>query len=877
MINFRYIFVTVVFFSKVVCCFSQTVTGKLVSEKKEVLNAVVLFKEATKIEATKEFILAKNGTFQKTLQKEYETLLIEVKAEGYSVYSYVIENPIKNKIYTLNFELKKIKVLELQEVIITGKKKPFEIKEDTISYNVSRYTDGSERKIQDVIKKLPGVEINEKSGEIKYKGKSVETVTLDGDNLFGFNYSLGTKNINVDMVEQVQAIDNYTENPLLKGIEQGGKVSLNLKLKKGKFDFSGNLRINNGWFFNDKLAFNNDLNILGINKTYKSFASLTYNNVGENRSPFDYFGFNFNFEQQKERNYLAEKIILEPKFSNLLDDSRATINNQFFSNYNAIFKINSKVNIKTNFYFLKDRLMNEQSFENQYLFDNQKFTTIDNTFIAKKPQQYRGDIELKYNASKNALLEYKIKAKNEQINTPSTTIQNGFDVFSTSLSTNDFYLKQELLWTQKLSTRKALQISVFHSINDLPQKLDFIAPVSKTQESRFKKTVFEGKVIYLGSGTNDKYSVSIGANQNFAPYFSRLYDGVQTSSINDFLYNKSSFFNEAVYNFNRDNWQISPSYSIQLLKQNLKQNTLNQEQSKNSFIVEPALKVKYKLNLNSSLVTSIGLNQNSNSEQYFFVNQVLINNRITIKNTANLEIQKSQNYALMYLNNDIENQFLFNTNVNYQVSNGNFFTNQNITENTTQFNYFYLPQSNDNWSLNTSIRKYISTIASSIKISISYNISNFRSSINNLSIWQNQNQNSSSTFFWKSAFNFPLNFENTFNFQHSEYKSESQFAFKNNGMQNKFKILLKPNKTWFLMLSSDYYIPDTRKSNEHFLFIDATLRYKPKNKKWETELTFKNLSNEKNFKQVQTSEISTSVFSSNILPAHVLLNFYWSF
>jgi anionic cell wall polymer biosynthesis LytR-Cps2A-Psr (LCP) family protein len=41
------------------------------------------------------------------------------------------------------------------------------------------------------------------------------------------------------MVDQVQAVDNYSENPLLKGIEQDGKVSLNLKLKKGKVSFSG--------------------------------------------------------------------------------------------------------------------------------------------------------------------------------------------------------------------------------------------------------------------------------------------------------------------------------------------------------------------------------------------------------------------------------------------------------------------------------------------------------------------------------------------------------------------------------------------------------------------------------------------------------------
>jgi hypothetical protein len=79
---------------------------------------------------------------------------------------------------------------------------------------------------------LPGIEVNDKTGEITYKGKPIETVNLEGDNLFGFNYAIGTKNINVDMVEEVQVIENFSANPLLKGIDSNDKVALNLKLKR---------------------------------------------------------------------------------------------------------------------------------------------------------------------------------------------------------------------------------------------------------------------------------------------------------------------------------------------------------------------------------------------------------------------------------------------------------------------------------------------------------------------------------------------------------------------------------------------------------------------------------------------------------------------
>lgn len=443
--NDKKVFLLLVFNLYFIQSYAQTISGKVISESNDILDASVLFKEYSDTSKIKEFTFAKGGIFYKKLEQDYAKLMIEVKADGYHEQSAVIEKPKADKNYFYNFVLIKIQEYELKEVIVMGKKKLLEIKKDTISFNVEQFVDGNERKIEEVISKLPGVDVNEVTGEIRYKGKTVETVTLDGDNLFGFNYTLGTENINVDMVEQIEAIDNYAENPLLKGIEQGGKVSLNLKLKKGKVDVSGNLDFGSGWFGSGDQAFNLSSNILGITKNYKSFATLSYNNVGVNQTPFDYFGFSFNVEQQKEQDYFAEKIIPETRFSNLLEDRRANINNQIFGNYNAIFKLNPKLSIKTNLYYLQDRISTNQLFQNDFQINNDTFITTDNTFITKKPQQYRGDLEIKYNTSKTSLLEYNLRLRQENIETPTTVIQNQNDEFSTFLNTEDFYFKQDLV------------------------------------------------------------------------------------------------------------------------------------------------------------------------------------------------------------------------------------------------------------------------------------------------------------------------------------------------------------------------------------------------------------------------------------------------
>jgi len=864
---------------------SQTITCKIKNADNEnVAFANILFKEEKTL-ITKEFSTVENGSFSFQLKKDYDSLLMEIKSIGYITKKVFVGKPIKTHHYNYTLILEKDSVNTLDEVVIVGKKKPFTIKKDTIAFKVSRYSDGNERKIEEIIKKLPGIDVDKNSGEIRYKGKSIETVTLDGDNLFGFNYTIGTKNINTDMVEQIEAIDNYSENPLLKGIEQGGKVSLNLKLKKGKTDFSGNIDVGVGSFKDKSQSYDLNATLLGLNKTYKSFAGLSYNNVGINQTPFDYFGLKFNIEQQKEQNYFAKKNIPEIRFSNLLDDRRANINNQFFGNYNAIFKVKPNLSIKTNLYYLQDKISINQIFKNDFQISNNAFTvtTTDNAFIIKKPQQYRGDIELKYNISKMSLLEYNLRLRQENIETPTKVIQNQASEFLTFLNSEDLYLRQDLLWTKKLTNKKALQLLFFHSFNDLPQTFK-ITPslfdengINDIQQSKFKKNFLEGKAMYFASGKRDKYTFALGANLNYSPFVSRLFNSEELISENNFDYSKSNIFSRGIYNFNREKWQISPSYSIRILHQNLRQNIENNEQTKNNFIFEPTLKVNYIINSTSFVSSRVSYNQTTNSENHFFSNQILLNNRTLISNIPNLELQKNQILSFLYFLNDLYNQFQINANIMYIKSKGNFFTNQNITENSTLIKYFFLPQNSSNFNSSFKISKYLSYIKSKIQLKTNYAISNYKNIVNNSNLRQNRSQFLSSTLFLKTAFDLPVNFENKFSYQYSKSKSENQSAFINQSLQNTFNIAIKPINRWLFIFSSDYYIPNTGKINEQFFFIDATLRHKPKSKKWDTSFTMRNITNENNFEQVQTSDISTTVFRSNLLPRYFLLNLTWNF
>jgi hypothetical protein len=114
---------------------------------------------------------------------------------------------------------------------------PVSIKGDTIVYNADSFKTGTERKLEDVLKKLPGVEVNA-DGEVEVEGKKVSKLMVEGKDFFDGDTKLGVKNIPADAIDKVQVLRNYNENSILKGVENNqDNVAMNIKLKSGKKNF----------------------------------------------------------------------------------------------------------------------------------------------------------------------------------------------------------------------------------------------------------------------------------------------------------------------------------------------------------------------------------------------------------------------------------------------------------------------------------------------------------------------------------------------------------------------------------------------------------------------------------------------------------------
>jgi hypothetical protein len=128
----------------------------------------------------------------------------------------------------------KLKANLLKEVIIKGQGAAIKIKGDTTEFNAANYTIQPNDKVEDLLKKLPGIQIDQ-NGKITAQGKAVPKVLVDGEEFFGDDPTLVTKNLRADMVDKVQLFEKSSDQAAFTGVDDGQKTqTINIKLKEDK-------------------------------------------------------------------------------------------------------------------------------------------------------------------------------------------------------------------------------------------------------------------------------------------------------------------------------------------------------------------------------------------------------------------------------------------------------------------------------------------------------------------------------------------------------------------------------------------------------------------------------------------------------------------
>ncbi|WP_350291942.1 carboxypeptidase-like regulatory domain-containing protein [uncultured Croceitalea sp.] len=198
--------------------------------------------------------------------------------------SYVGMKTLKDIISTAETDITKDYILEPQNALDEVElvyEMPVTIKGDTLVYNADSFQNGSERKLEDVLEKLPGVEINE-DGQVEVEGKVVNKLMVNGKDFFDGDTKLATKNIPSKAVDKIEVLRNYSEVGQLRGVTNNqDNVALNIKLKEGKENFwFGDITLGGG-FSPDNVLYVAHPKLFYYNPKYSLNFIGDLNNTGE--------------------------------------------------------------------------------------------------------------------------------------------------------------------------------------------------------------------------------------------------------------------------------------------------------------------------------------------------------------------------------------------------------------------------------------------------------------------------------------------------------------------------------------------------------------------------------------------------------------------
>jgi hypothetical protein len=295
-------------------------------------------------------------------------------------------------------------------------------------------------------------------GTIKVGNQEIEKLMVDGDDLFERGYKILSKNMPAYPIEEVEVLKNYSNNRLLKGVEEGDQVALNLKLDEdSKRIWFGNIEtsIGNDSFYQLK---GNLMNLGKKNKYYflTNLNSIGYNATGDIENLIRPFRMN---EPESIGDNQSVNTLLNLSPNNLnFKKSRTNFNNAELVSLNAIFNPTEKLKIKTLGFFNWDETDFFRNSTDIVAINITNFTNTEDYQLQNKKRIAFGKLDVIYDISKTKMLEATTKYNNGDFNDGSNFVFNGNSTIENLQHQNTLF-DQKINYTNKFKDKKVFLLT----------------------------------------------------------------------------------------------------------------------------------------------------------------------------------------------------------------------------------------------------------------------------------------------------------------------------------------------------------------------------------------------------------------------------------
>ncbi|RDK83820.1 carboxypeptidase regulatory-like domain-containing protein [Marinirhabdus gelatinilytica] len=650
------------------------------------------------------------GMYQLDLPKG-ETYDLKASFLGYQTQQKTVAVAEDDDDKTLDFILNSL-ADELDGVEITYEM-PVTVKGDTIVYNADSFTTGDERKLGDVMKKLPGVEVND-DGEIQVEGKTVQKVMVEGKDFFDGDSKLATKNIPADAVDKVEVLRNYNEVNQMRGLgNDQDNVAINIKLKEGKKNFwFGEVAAGGGTINEDEFGYLAHPKLFYYSPEYSLNFITDFNNIGEVPFTFrDYFNFTGGFRNFNQGGGTRFNVSESDLSFAVAQNNRANEIETKFLAGNFSWKASNSLDVSGFGIFSDNRTNIVTNSIRQYISTGATENTSSNTdqrsqlAMLKLSGVYKpnSDLQVDYDAliktnkqteDANTLSQFGPVNNNIEENKENTPVAINQNV-------NAYYtLNDKNIFAAQIQHLYQDEDPFYSAITDI---LPFagIIPADTTQ-NRFntnqQKNIITNK---LDAKVDYYYVLNNTSNLNFtlgSTYSNQLFDssifqvldngnrlnftntpeinGETLPLTNDVNYTFTDVFLGLHYKLKTGQFIFTPGATLH--NYNLKDEQLGTENSQNDWMVLPDFNAIWNIKKSESLRFNYAL-----SAQYTDVNDyaeafVFNNYNRLFRGNRNLENSLAHTYTLTYFSFNLFNYTNVSGNISYSKTLNNFKNNTEI-------------------------------------------------------------------------------------------------------------------------------------------------------------------------------------------------------
>jgi hypothetical protein len=762
---------------------------------------------------------------------------------------------------------------------------PINVKKDTIIYNSASFLNGTEKKLADVLKKLPGVEINSK-GQIEVEGKQVMKVMVEGKDFFDGDSKLAAENIPSNAVDKIEILKNFSEVSQLKSVTNNeDNIVINLKLKEGKKNFwfgelTAGTDLKDSYLIHPKLFYYSPA---------KSINILTdINNIGEIPFTFhDYMSFTGGLNKAANSTGTSFNLSSNSLGLSLLKNNKA---NKILSKFSALnfsytpnkfwdlsgFLIFSKTEVDfmekstTNFSATNLIAQTDQKTAQNTTLGLAKFSSsykphsnfqFDyDLFLKTSKQDETGSLTAHYSG-----IENKIQTS---INNDPVSIKQKANIYYT-LNDNHIFSSSAQFLIEKESpfyNASFLDLGIDPTTNALPFSTLFPYNTNQNdytinQDKTIKTYKLDTKLdYYYLINSKNNLLLSLGNTLSYQTFDSSIFQTLNDQSKLDFTnttfnnnnvkYTFSDLFFELQYKFTAGKFMFNPRVSLH--NYHTKNEQLGNVISNNTVKVLPSFYANLQLQQSESLRFTY-----SKTLEYADINKIaegyILNNYSSLfKGNRAIENGIYNKYRLSYYSYSLFNNTTVFGGVNY-INKKNNIKNSTLYD---QINNEATPinslQIDDSFSVNLDWRRTFRKYNLNFKINLEK--ANYHNIVNNI-------QNKSISFIQNYTASVLTNYKKGPNFEIGYKKTSNKY---NNGNLETTYFTDKPfiiAETVFLKhfsFKSEYSFYNYRTKNQSintYSFLDASLNFQNKNSEWEYKLGMTNILN--------TTSINQDTFNEN--------------